>query len=341
MFFSIVVPYHNAEANLRECICSVCAQTHNEWELLLVNDASTDSSMYICNEFKETFGNKIRLLSCQAGGPLIARRVGYAKAQGDVIISLDSDDMLRYDALDILEAAFEQSGADMVIFNCSRKKDFSGPNPLDPFPFDMLFSANEKLQCIRKLCSSYALNSMCTKAVRRKHIDVEADYSQWIGLKYAEDLLQSMPIMESVNSIYFTQERLYYYRVNYSGSTKKFNSIQLEMRDAVNVVQQDYALRWQIEFDDDALIDRVLALGLSSYGDMAQGACEEMCYLHAAQFMQSLVDREQFSIYWSSRRLSDLRMDMRFLVTMLKKRHFKVIWISSRFKRALRKHLGR
>ncbi|WP_419060644.1 glycosyltransferase [Enteroscipio rubneri] len=341
MRFSIIVPFRNSESYIGRCIDSVCSQVYEDWELLLVDDASKDDSTRIGLCYAERFGSKVKLLSCPGKGPLFARRVGYAAAEGDVLISLDSDDMLRSDALERLSDAFREHEADIVIFGCSRKEDFSGDDFLKPFPATVYLSGTDKVECVRRLCTSPTLNSMCAKAVRRECIDLDADYSRWEGLKYAEDLLQSLSVIDAAKSIYFIEDQLYFYRVNYASSTKRFNPAQLEMRDAVNAVHREYAARWGVEFGDDTLVDSVLAMGLSSYGDMAQGACEDLSLSQARDFMEILMSREQLTLYWSPSALKSLRLDIRFIVSLLKAGHFGLIWAFSRVKAAARKCLGR
>lgn len=283
----------------------------------------------------------MRLIHCPGKGPLIARRVGYAASRGEVLLSLDSDDMLRDDALESINDCFNRYNADVVLFACSRKRDYSGPDLLQPFSKSELFVGKSRLKCMQRLCTSSTLNSMCCKAVKRGCLDLDMDYADWSGLRYAEDLLQSLPIMDCAESVFYLNERLYYYRVNYASSTQRFDPAQVEMRDSVNSIQQIYARKWEKRFNDNTLVKGVKTIGLSSYGDMSQGACEELGLTAAKQFMCGLISRNQFSIYWDGGALSDLRFDIKLLVWLLRRGRFTTVWVISRVKSAIRKMLGR
>ena len=91
---SIIIPMYNAELFLHECISSVLAQSYENWELLLVNDGSTDGTSIICNEY--TLRDKrIRYIEKENGGVSSARNTGIMQANGKYITFIDSDDIVK------------------------------------------------------------------------------------------------------------------------------------------------------------------------------------------------------------------------------------------------------
>ena len=111
---SIIVPIYNVENYLVECINSVLAQTYTNFELLLVNDGSTDNSGIICNSFLVK-DNRIRVFNKDNGGLSSARNYGLDKSIGDYIIFLDSDDYwLSTDCLEKLVKVAVDYNADIV-----------------------------------------------------------------------------------------------------------------------------------------------------------------------------------------------------------------------------------
>ena len=111
---SIIVPVYNVEKYLAKCIDSIIAQEYDDWELILVNDGSSDSSKAICEEYciKD---NRISLYNQENAGPSAARNLGIKKAKGKYITFIDSDDyvtptylmdLVKYDS-DIIASGFD------------------------------------------------------------------------------------------------------------------------------------------------------------------------------------------------------------------------------------------
>lgn len=92
VFFSIVVPVHNAVNTLEYCVNSVLNQQYDRWELLLVENGSKDDSLALCRAFEEK-DSRIRVFTTQTG-PSEARNCGIDKARGSYLLFLDSDDAL-------------------------------------------------------------------------------------------------------------------------------------------------------------------------------------------------------------------------------------------------------
>lgn len=110
---SVIVPVYNAEKYLNMCIHSIQEQTHANWELLLINDGSTDGSETICRSFAKA-DERIRLISQKNQGVSAARNAGLAHAAGDYITFVDSDDELEKDALEVLLKDIKQHRADIA-----------------------------------------------------------------------------------------------------------------------------------------------------------------------------------------------------------------------------------
>lgn len=91
---SIIVPVYNAEKYLKRCIDSIIAQTYSDWELILVDDGSTDSSGIICDEYARQ-DKRITVCHIQNGGPSRARNIGVDKSKGDYIFFVDADDWIE------------------------------------------------------------------------------------------------------------------------------------------------------------------------------------------------------------------------------------------------------
>ena len=110
---SIIIPVYNVEKFLCDCLESVIAQTYEQYEVLLVDDGSTDSSAKICKEYCER-DSRFRLICKENGGASSARNAGLKEALGEYIYFLDSDDWLEKDALEALIKCARKESADVV-----------------------------------------------------------------------------------------------------------------------------------------------------------------------------------------------------------------------------------
>lgn len=98
---SIIVPVYNAGRYLHECVESIIAQTFTDWELLLVDDGSTDGSHAICDDYAVS-DSRIRAIHQPNGGVSAARNSGLDKASGQRIAFIDADDRVEPNYLEAL-----------------------------------------------------------------------------------------------------------------------------------------------------------------------------------------------------------------------------------------------
>lgn len=95
---SVIVPVYNVEKYLRRCVDSILAQTFTDFELLLIDDGSTDTSGSICEEYARKY-QKVQVWHLLNGGPSRARNFGIEKAVGDYVYFVDSDDWIEPSSL--------------------------------------------------------------------------------------------------------------------------------------------------------------------------------------------------------------------------------------------------
>lgn len=98
---SIIVPVYNKERVFDKCVKSILAQTYANWELLLVDDGSTDSSGAICDKYA-ALDNRIRVFHKENGGVSSARNLGLDNAKGEWVTYIDADDYFEANALRVL-----------------------------------------------------------------------------------------------------------------------------------------------------------------------------------------------------------------------------------------------
>lgn len=97
MFYSVIVPIYNSEKTLKRCIDSIINQSFSYFELLLIDDGSTDRSGEICDSY--TGDNRVHVYHKSNGGVSVARNVGINNAQGTYLVFVDADDYIEVDYL--------------------------------------------------------------------------------------------------------------------------------------------------------------------------------------------------------------------------------------------------
>lgn len=114
MILSVVVPVYNVERYLVRCMDSLLAQSYSDFELILVDDGSTDSSGLLCDRFAAQHAN-IQVVHQKNGGLGMARNAGLDCATGEYVLFLDSDDYFGPELLNNLLDEAQRTGADLVI----------------------------------------------------------------------------------------------------------------------------------------------------------------------------------------------------------------------------------
>ena len=111
--FSIIVPIYNAEKTLSKCLDSICEQTFESYEVILIDDGSTDQSLSICKRY-EIQNKRFRVHHQNNAGPSAARNAGLDIAEGKWICFVDSDDCIEASYLQEIWDAAQNYDADVV-----------------------------------------------------------------------------------------------------------------------------------------------------------------------------------------------------------------------------------
>ena len=131
---SIIIPIYNCENLLPRCLESIFAQSYNDYEVLLVNDGSTDGTAMVCNEYVAKSKGKFRYIEKKNGGVSSARNIGLNNAKGEYICFIDADDYVHKDYLRCLYEAGRELNVDLVMctivsnMQCVKETKISGCN---------------------------------------------------------------------------------------------------------------------------------------------------------------------------------------------------------------------
>ncbi|HAQ63861.1 MAG TPA: glycosyl transferase family 2 [Ruminococcaceae bacterium] len=219
-FFSIILPVYNVEKYLSQCVDSILNQNFDDYEIILVDDGSTDNCGEICDFYASNYEN-IKTVHRENGGLSVARNTGIEIAEGKFLIFIDSDDFYTDNNFlsDVYLAISKHPDADIVNY-CWREyydidKEFSeNKNSYDEF----LLANNTTYEEVVK----YSINndmlypSACSKALRRNFItDNRLLFKQGI---VCEDIEWYMRVVPLCDKMIFINSFAYAYRKQRDGS---------------------------------------------------------------------------------------------------------------------------
>ncbi|UTC90761.1 glycosyltransferase family 2 protein [Treponema denticola] len=237
MKFSIIMPVYNTEKYLEKSILSVLNQSYTDYELICVNDGSTDGSTHILSAFADKKEIKIIQHECNKG-LFCARKTGVQKASGDYILFLDSDDWLESDALKILARELTNSSSDYIEFTyykvsaTGRKKTWS-------------FSKEDRTKEITDVLLSKANHTLWNKCYNANIIKPIYDSLPDFYAVFSEDYYQMVIIECHIKTRKIINIPLYNYRMTtgisnipYFDNLEKVKNIDISL---ANVSQELYS----------------------------------------------------------------------------------------------------
>ncbi len=215
MRFSIIIPAYNTEKYIGECLDSVFKQSFNDYEVIVVNDGSSDGTLQICNEYRDKYAKKMHLINKRNGGYVQACRSGIEASSGDYLVFVDSDDWIVDNALEHISNSIDKYNADMVIYSMKCLQISGTEEIIRPQLSPGLLS---KDVVYRELLFSNRINGMVQKAVKKEFFSLE-DYDE-VPVRACSDKYQTYPIIYRTENIVFLDEALYIYRKNDGGVTQ-------------------------------------------------------------------------------------------------------------------------
>ncbi|MBQ2724518.1 MAG: glycosyltransferase [Clostridia bacterium] len=240
---SVVVPVYNVEKYLGECIDSVLAQTYENWEMILVDDGSTDGSGAICDAYAAQ-DPRIQVLHRENGGLSEARNTGLAHSSGEYIYFLDSDDRIISEALAELVGRIEEENADIVYFDAVSFLDGSDTSEMEQryirrnaYPTDDGHTVLGRLQDNREYHSAVPLLFMRRSFLSEKHLTFSP------GILY-EDMLFTYQMYCRAERAAYLNKALYHRRY-------RSNSIMTSAKTRKNFESACEVYRKVREFSED------------------------------------------------------------------------------------------
>lgn len=224
-FFSVILPIYNVAPYLERCIQSVLNQTFADYELILVDDGSTDSSPQICDGYASE-SDRIHVVHKENGGLSSARNAGMQQAKGRYIWWVDSDDWIEKDALAQLYQAAAEENPDVIKFSYFRSEN--GENKETGHGLSSgEYAGADALQMLREQAflsaGTYCLSAWShvyrTDFLKEKELLFVSERA--IG---SEDYLFNLQVLLSAEKVCVLPVPLYYYELRMGSLTQRYKT---------------------------------------------------------------------------------------------------------------------
>lgn len=222
---SVIVPVYNAELCIARCVDSLLAQTFTDFELLLIDDGSTDKSGELCDKYAKK-DNRITVIHKSNSGAAAARNTGIKAAKGDYIGFADSDDYVLDNYLEKLIKTAENNSADIVVCNYFSVTENGKPNKIKHgFKENTLLNRNDiekvlysNIFCNKNTDGYFSLWNKLFKynLIKENNLLINGEMS------FGEDMLFVMDCLKHCKNIAFTENAGYYYEMTEGGLFSKY-----------------------------------------------------------------------------------------------------------------------
>ena len=219
---SIIIPVYNTEQYIEKCLNSILDQSYDDYEIIIVNDGSTDNSIKIIDNYVKKYNQKIFAYTKKNEGVSIARNFGVEKSSGEFITFVDSDDYIDKHMLEKMINKAESDNFDMVICNLLYiypQKSVVGKNNINS---DLITKSAIKENIIN------ILPAMCGKLVKKQLFE-KLKFKPDIWFEDVEIYFRMYPYLSKIG---YVDELLYYYPQRATSITYTFNE---KLYDIVNM----------------------------------------------------------------------------------------------------------
>ena len=230
MLISVIIPVYNVEDYLHYAIESLEKQTYKNFEIILVNDGSTDDSGKLCDEYSEKYSN-VRVFHKENGGLSDARNFGVQKAKGEFITFLDPDDYLEAYSLELLASVQKQHNCDIVSTRVKATELYNvySNHSLTEEDIKNVIVMDRDVFLEEAFYDKVATVSACGKLYRKSILEIPFPKG-----RIYEDLYIISEHVEKANKIVHTPIQIYnYYKRQGSIVNSKFTSKQYDFFDAI------------------------------------------------------------------------------------------------------------
>lgn len=214
MLFSLLIPVYNTSKYLESCLNSILQQTFKDFEVIIIDDGSTDNSANICANYVKQNIN-IHYYYQENSGLYSARYNAMVKAKGEYLVFVDSDDSIEPNCLQNLYEVISARHPDLVVFDANIVND---KNEIKDIRTLECNSGSLSIRYVLSLMiKGDSFNPIWMKSIRRSLFKPEDKY---FGVNMAEDVIYTTSMLKRIQTIEYIKSKLYNYRINDNSITR-------------------------------------------------------------------------------------------------------------------------
>ncbi len=323
---SIIIPVYNVEKYLNRCVDSILNQSLQDFEIILVNDGSTDSSPKICDEYVQQ-DERIHVIHKQNARVAAARNDGIKVAQGEFISLIDSDDWIEPTMLEEMYSTATQFGCDFVMCDFTKKGkevEYTVSQPIGEGFYDRERIEKELFKCLIMFDNIEfppTISNWTCLFNREFLIDNVLYYDE--DIHYCEDSIFGSKVMYNANRFYYLKGKYFYnYFYNPNSTTSKYNPKKWDSYLKINERLEEYFRNDNFDFSYQIKIN-MLYFTLNMMSEIGRS---KESFLEKRKYCKKLITNKRVRTIFKDFRMPDVSFGLKIVINLIK---YRCSWIYS------------
>lgn len=323
---SIIIPVYNVEKYLNRCVDSILNQSLQDFEIILVNDGSTDSCPEICDKYVQQ-DERIRVIHKQNARVAAARNDGIKVAQGEFISLIDSDDWIEPTMLEEMYSTATQFGCDFVMCDFTKKGkevEYTVSQPIGEGFYDRERIEKELFKCLIMFDNIEfpPTISNCTCLFNREFlIDNVLYYDE--DIHYCEDSIFGSKVMYNANRFYYLKGKYFYnYFYNPNSTTSKYNSKKWDSYLKINERLEEYFRNDNFDFSYQIKIN-MLYFTLNMMSEIGRS---NESFFEKRKYCKKVITNKRVRTIFKDFKMPEVSFGLKIVINLIK---YKCSWIYS------------
>jgi glycosyltransferase involved in cell wall biosynthesis len=323
---SVIIPVYNVEKYLHRCIDSVLNQSLQDFEIILVNDGSTDSSPEICDEYAQK-DERISVIHKKNARVAAARNDGIKAAKGEFISLIDSDDWIEPTMLEEMYSTATQFNCDFVMCDFTKKGkgiEYTVSQPISEGFYNRERIEKELFKCLimfENIEFPPTISNWTCLFNREFLINKELYYDE--DIHYCEDSIFGSKVMYNANKFYYLKGKYFYnYFYNPNSTTSKYNPKKWESYLKINERLEEYFKNNDFDFSYQLKIN-MLYFALNMMSEIGRS---NESFLEKRRYCKKVITNKRVRTIFKDFRMPDVSFGLKIVINLIK---YRCSWIYS------------